>query len=68
MHEVAAYCNSKGSSVFMCGLHAEGAFDGIPHPVLFNKAMNVVPDESWRLLYNWYHNITVQIRWEKLSR
>ena len=38
-HDVAAYCHSKGSSVFMCELDAEGAFDGIPHPVLFNKAM-----------------------------
>ena len=46
VHDVGAYCNSKGSSVFMCGLDAEGAFDGIPHPVLFNKAINVVPDES----------------------
>ena len=62
-HDVAAYCNSKGSSVFLCGLDAEGAFDGIPHPILFNKAMNVVPDESWRLFYYWYKNITVQIRW-----
>ena len=45
VHDVAAYYNSKGSSVFLCGLDAEGAFDGIPHHVLFNKAMNVVPDE-----------------------
>ena len=67
-HDVAAYCNSKGSSVFLCGLDAEGAFDGIPHPVLFNKAMNVVPDDSWRLLYYWYKNITVQIRWGSLGK
>ena len=27
-HDVAAYCNVNKSSVFMCGLDAEGAFDG----------------------------------------
>ena len=50
-HDVAAYCNFNKSSVFMCGLDAEGTFDGIPHAVLFNKCMNIIPDTSWKLLY-----------------
>ena len=58
-HDVAAYCNFNKSSVFMCGLDAEGAFDGIPHAVLFNKCMDIIPDTCWKLLYKWYTNITV---------
>ena len=66
-HDVALYCNFNDSSVFMCGLDAEGAFDGIPHPVLFSKAMNILSEMSWKLLYNWYGNITVQVKWNKLG-
>ena len=32
----------------LCALEAEGAFDGIPHPILFKKAMNVLSDKSWK--------------------
>ena len=62
-HDTASYFNFKGSPLFMCALDAEGAFDGIPHPILFKKAMNVLSDKSWKLLLNWYSNITVQIKW-----
>jgi hypothetical protein len=51
----------------MCGLDAEGAFDGIPHAVLFDKAIDIISDMSWRLLYQWYVLITVQIRWNKIG-
>ena len=37
-HDVASYCIFNGSPVFMCGLDAEGAFDAIPHPVLFEQS------------------------------
>ena len=50
---VAFNCNSKGSALFMCGLDAEGAYDSIPHPVLFRKSKSVLSDVKWRLLYNW---------------
>ena len=66
-NDVASYCNFNGSSVFLCGLDAEGAYDGIPHPVLFKKSMNVISDISWRLLYNWYSDINVKIKWKTLS-
>jgi exonuclease III len=66
-HDVASYFNFSGSSVFMCGLDAEGAFDAIPHPVLFCKAMDYIDDMNWKLLYNWYDNISVQVKWNGLG-
>ena len=50
-HDVAADCNSRGSSVFMCMLDAQGDFDSIPPPVLFQKTIVTMSDCSWRLLY-----------------
>ena len=29
--------------------------------------MNVMKDMHWKLLYNWYKNITVQIKWKVLG-
>ena len=62
-HDVIEYMNSKGSTVYACSLDAEGAFDGIPHPVLFNKALGVIPDMFWRILVYWYNILTVKIKW-----
>ncbi len=28
--------------MFVCSLDAEGAFDGIPHAVLFDKVMGII--------------------------
>ena len=67
-HDVMAYCNYNNSSVFMSSLDTEGAFDGIPHPVLFSKTINIIPDACWRLLYRWYSNINVRIKWDKLGK
>ena len=67
-HDVSMYCKDKKSPVFLCGLDAEGAFDGIPHPVLFNKCRHVVPDFCWKLLYNWYSDISVRIKWYREGR
>ena len=47
-HDVGVFANSCGSTVFYCSLDAEGAFDFLPHPVLLNKAMEVIPDAYWR--------------------
>ena len=52
----------------MCGLDGEGAFNGVPPPVLFDRARNVITDKSWKLLYNWYVNISVQVRWNGLGK
>ena len=53
--------------MFICTLDAEGAYDGIPHPILFKKAIGVIPDCSWKLLHNWYSNMTVQVKWDRLN-
>jgi hypothetical protein len=61
-HDVAAYFNKQGSALFTCSLDAEGAFDAIPHSVLFRKTIGIIPDHLWCLLYTWYHNMDVSIR------
>ena len=64
-HDVGSYCLSRGSTLYYCSLDAEGAFDALPHSVLLSKLINVVPDSLWKLLYVWYRNMKVQIRWSK---
>ena len=44
VEDVTNYCVNRGSSVFMCSLDIEGAFDGLQHAVLFRKAMDIFPD------------------------
>ena len=67
VHDIGEYCVRNGSQMCTCSLDAEGAFDGIPMPVLFAKIINILSDMSWRLLYVWYSNIKVQIKWGNLS-
>ena len=62
-NDVISYCTSRGSTVYTCSLDAEGAFDSIPHPVLFQKAMGAVPDHCWRILVYWYGRLSVQVKW-----
>lgn len=66
---IITYCTKRGSPVFTCALDAKGAFDEIPHSIIFYKSMGVVPDQCWRLLVEWYKSISVKIKWtKKLSR
>ena len=62
-HDVFSYCTRRGSPVYTCSLDAEGAFDAVPHDILFQKAINAVPDHFWRIMVNWYSSITVRIKW-----
>ena len=62
-HDVAAYCHARGSPIYLCSLDAEGAFDGIPHCILFLKAAAALPDHCWRLLFWWYTRMAVVIKW-----
>ena len=39
--DVLDYCKSNGSPVFLCVLDADAVFDGIPHSVMFMKAINM---------------------------
>ena len=54
---------SVGLAFYTCSLDAQGAFDAIPHAVLFRKAMDVLPDHCWMIIVNWYSAICVQIKW-----
>ena len=62
VHDVASYFNAKGSKIFICELDVEADFNGVS--VLFER----VTDKSWKLLYNWYVNISVQVRWDRLGK
>ena len=67
--DVIDYCVSKGSPVYVCALDAEGAFDGIPHSIMFSKALDVIPTIYWRLLIYWYSHLVVYIKWcNKISQ
>ncbi len=35
----------------------------VPFGVLFHKAADVLSDGSWRVLYSWYNDIYVSVRW-----
>ena len=65
VNDVISYANVRGSTVYTCSLDAEGAFDAIPHCVLFKKASEVLPDYCWHVMVNWYEKLTVQIKWCK---
>ena len=56
IHHVSYDC------IYACSLDSEGAFDAVPHSILFYKAMDVIPDHRWLILVNWYKSITVQIK------
>ena len=63
-HNVSELCVAQGSSVFLCSLDIEAAFDGIPFSVLFNCANKILPNICWRLLYGWYKKLYVHVRWK----
>ena len=65
VNDVISYANVRGSTVYTCSLDAEGAFDAIPHCVLFKKASEVLPHYCWHLMVNWYKKLIVQIKWCK---
>ena len=49
-HDVMTYFNDRGSLVYTCSLDAEGAFDAIPHIVIFGKHDGIMPDYAWRVM------------------
>ena len=62
-HDVISYSTTRGSVVYSCSLDAEGAFDAIPHCVLFDKAQSVLPTYCWFGMYEWYSDLTINIKW-----
>jgi len=61
--DVVAYANTNGSCVYACSLDAEGAVDNIPHSILFQKTIGIIPDLCWRTLVMWYKSLNVVVKW-----
>ena len=57
VNDVRKYCTQRGSRVYTYSLDAEGAFDAIPHSILFREASGVIPDQMWKILFDWYSNL-----------
>ena len=68
VNDVKLFCNSKNSAVYSCSLDAEGAFDAIPHSVLFAKASTALPDYCWHVMVKWYKRLSFQIKWCLVQR
>ena len=62
-HDISAFCTSKGSCVYMCRLDVQGAFDTLPTDIILLKVMDLIPSTIWNVLYYWYKNMYVNIRW-----
>ena len=62
MHDIGVHCNLQGTPIFHCSLDAAGAYDDIPHSVLFDSA-TALPDHCWRLMVNWYSDLYAKIKW-----
>jgi len=60
-HDVCQVTAERGSPVHLASLDAEGAFDYLPHDVLFNKAKNVIPLRSWKLMVAWYNRSSARL-------
>ena len=59
--DVVAYANTNGSCVYACSLNAEGAFDNIPHSILFHKTIGIILDLCWRMVM-WYTSLNVVVK------
>ena len=62
-HDIGSYCVSNGTTVFYCSLDGQEAYDFLPHAVILKKAIDKVSDLIWILLYEWYANLCVYIKW-----
>ena len=66
LHDVIAYSTTHGNVVYSCSLDAEGAFDAIPHCILFHKAQSVLPSYFWFVMYELpmrYSQLTINNKW-----
>ena len=63
LHDVIDYSTTRGSVVYSCSPDAEGAFDAIPHCILFDKAHSVLPTYCRFVMYEWYSQLTINIKW-----
>jgi len=65
-NDIIKYSTKRGSPVYTCSLDAEVAFDAVPHAILFQKAINVIPDNCWVIMVKWYRSIYVQVKWSSI--
>ena len=65
-HDLGKFCNASGSPSFYCSLDVQGAFDRLSHVVLLQKAMDIIPESNWALLYYWYQRMAVSIKWNNV--
>jgi hypothetical protein len=64
LNDVAHCYKAAGSPVFVCSLDAQKCFDNIWHSGLFYKLIEHFPILHWRLLYNWYTQLKVLVKWQ----
>ena len=65
--EALRFYHSEGTPMFMCFLDASAAFDRISFEILFNKLIKLdVPLYLIRILYFWYFNQQICVRWNSL--
>ena len=63
---VSTYWAASGSPTLLCSLNAQGAFDHLPHSVMFKCAMNAIPDRALAdcLLLVQKHDIFLKMEWK----
>jgi hypothetical protein len=52
--------------VYSCSLDADGAFDAIPRPILFRKAIGHIEPNCWKLMFYWYSKLSVKVKWNSV--
>ena len=62
--DVEAYCHHVPCSC----VHWMPKACEIEHLVRFSQALSILPDYSWKIMYNWYIKMSVKIRWTKLEK
>ena len=62
LHDVIDYSTSRGGVVYSCSPNAGGAFDAIPHCILFDMANSVLPTHCWFVMHEWYSQLTINIK------
>ena len=66
LKEAIRHYHTQGSHIFVCYLDATAAFDRISYSVLFKKLIKrSVPLYIVRILYFWYFNQLVCVRWNQ---
>ena len=57
LNDIASYCKSRNSTLFLATLDEDKGFDSICHVSLFLKLIDVLPAYQWILFYNWYKRL-----------